>query len=237
MKNVLDDDICKSMIGMGEFIGFTGIQTNKFKDEYEDKNVRTNTACVIDSVSIALKLYGKVKKHVLADSDNLYSVLRFTKYLKGDKMIKHSDAKFENQKIGDNYYDSNYTMLVFLSEFKGGELRIYTNNCEYYDIQPTRGDIIIFNHNVPHEVLEVSEGIRYNIRTDVLTLTNKFDFGFNGATQNTNQTTIGRVTQNTNQTTPGGFRFGRATQNTNQTLFDGDRPAPSGLALNGGFMN
>jgi predicted 2-oxoglutarate/Fe(II)-dependent dioxygenase YbiX len=102
--------------------------------------------------------------------DDIYDYLRFTKYNIGNSMVRHQDGKFYNINYNNNKYNSNYTLIIFLSNVEGGELKIYNNDNEYYYIKPKKGAICIINQNTEHEALPVLKGIKYNIRTDLLKL-------------------------------------------------------------------
>lgn len=163
-ENVVSYTICDKLIKQGELTGFTNMQTNKFKEEYNDNTIRNNTACVIQNKLLINKLKN-ILKDIMPKIDEIYDYLRFTKYKVGNSMVRHLDGKFNN-----NFYNSNYTLIIFLSDAEGGDIRVYNNDNTYYDIKPKKGAICIINQNTEHEVLPVLNGIKYNIRTDLLEL-------------------------------------------------------------------
>lgn len=163
-ENVLNETACKKIINKGNEIGFTDVQTNKYNDTYINKKIRNNKACVLKDDYIYRLLKYRIEDLV---DKNLYDNLRFTKYEKGNYMVKHLDNKFRSFKINDKYYTSEYSVIIFLNTSNGGNLRIY-NDSTYYDIQPKMGTVVVFHQDLNHEALPVINGVKYNIRTDLI---------------------------------------------------------------------
>lgn len=165
-ENVLNESACKKIINKGNEIGFTDVQTNKYNDTYINKKIRNNKACVLKDEYIFKLL--KYKIGDLVDKNlELYDNLRFTKYEKGNFMVKHLDNKFKSFKINNKYYSNDYSVIIFLNTTRGGDLRMY-NDSTYYDIQPKMGSVVIFHQDLNHEALPVKNGVKYNIRTDLV---------------------------------------------------------------------
>lgn len=119
---------------------------------------------------------------------------RFYKYDKGDFFKVHTDgawpgsAVIDNELIMDAYPDrfSQMTFLVLLSEdFKGGATQFLidkdnpqlpartTHNAKTIDIRTPAGGVLCFPHGFHplhclHSSEEISSGVKYIIRTDVL---------------------------------------------------------------------
>lgn len=84
-------------------------------------------------------------------------------YSPGEKYVEHNDSEeFINGKW-KKVVDRDYTIIFYLnSDYEGGEL-VFPN--QGVTIKPKEGSIVIFpsDHHYPHEVIPVSEGVRYAI--------------------------------------------------------------------------
>ena len=108
---------------------------------------------------------------------------RISEYNKGARFNIHRDACYvKNEDIR-----SIYTIIIYLNDnFQGGETIFYKTNkkrqmCqtvqqemdnnEYkikYSYKPKQGEVLIFDHDIIHEGIEVSNGNKYICRTDVV---------------------------------------------------------------------
>lgn len=81
------------------------------------------------------------------------SFITISKLLVGDGMNAHMD----NQSINSNHF---ICMAYINSDFNGGEINFPELKIVH---KPTAGDILIYKANILHEVLPVTDGIRYSI--------------------------------------------------------------------------
>lgn len=73
------------------------------------------------------------------------------------------------------------SMMIYLNDdFSGGQTGFLEkkprtsgrsrkrNNRTRFQVEPRRGSAVVFDHLVLHEGIEVSEGVKYAVRTDVI---------------------------------------------------------------------
>ncbi len=95
-----------------------------------------------------------------------YKTLNFSVMLPGGKNVLHMDNVYldSNLSLKDKPFDSNdRSGLLYLNDcYEGGELYFPRQD---FKIKPWAGTFIFFegNSDLPHEVLEVTSGERYNI--------------------------------------------------------------------------
>lgn len=118
---------------------------------------------VIDSVDKCILFLNKE----FCSQNKLYNDLRiiniFGAALKpGEKYQRHADKHY--------YYDDKkesdivYTGLLYLNDdYSGGELILEDQPEDKVAFKPTPGTLIYFTEDVFHEVLPITNGIRYNI--------------------------------------------------------------------------
>jgi len=91
------------------------------------------------------------------------SRMHVVKYEPGNYFKKHYDECYQV----DNKW-AELTVIVYLNDnFEGGETIFHELDKEYV-YKPTKGDIVIFDHDYLHEGCIVREGSKYIIRCDVL---------------------------------------------------------------------
>lgn len=88
--------------------------------------------------------------------------LRFYKYHEGERFARHPDISFEKTENERSFL----SFIVYLNEdFRGGETKF-----EGRLIQPKVGSAIVFPHDLLHEGMIVSRGVKRVLRTDVMGL-------------------------------------------------------------------
>ena len=104
----------------------------------------------------AISINGSSLKATITD---LSLPLEFYKYEAGDFIKRHSDAPRE---LNGKY--SKLTLVLYLSDnCKGGETFFDKYGLK---INPTCGVALLFNQELNHEALIVTEGIKYVLRTN-----------------------------------------------------------------------
>merc|ERR1712032_1746467 len=64
---------------------------------------------------------------------------------------------------------SYFTVLLYLNdEYRGGTTEFVTLNGGRVPLIPQTGMVLVFEHDMPHEGLELLEGTKYVMRTDVM---------------------------------------------------------------------
>lgn len=86
--------------------------------------------------------------------------LEFYKYDVGDYIERHTDA---SMKLNDGN-ESNFTALIYLNDtYVGGETFF---NAKKKEISPEAGSLLLFNHRLDHEALEIKLGTKYIYRSN-----------------------------------------------------------------------
>jgi len=153
--DVLSEDECNDIIKKSDDIGFIDIDT--MSNSFTDKDAK-NKSCIIIDDNVFDLLKEKTKYLYNTKKLQLYDNLKFIKYEEGEFSIKHIDNKHCN---------SLYTIIIFLNETDGGDLRIHNKN-NHYDFSSKTGRVVIFHKDLFHEVLPVLNSISYRIKTDII---------------------------------------------------------------------
>lgn len=93
--------------------------------------------------------------------------LSFLRYGKGNFFRPHTDGQLD---LPDGR-KSRVTVQIYLGEdgVEGGATRIMDTNKKYIDIEPKKGRVLIFQQRgVYHSGEEVTKGMKYALRTDIL---------------------------------------------------------------------
>ena len=136
---------------------------------------RRSSRCIVDSVDQAAEIWKRVKEHVPPVWNHagvewravgLNERLRFLRYSPGDFFAPHCDGCYERE----NGERSFITLQLYLNEdFEGGAtafLDTFSNAA--FSLQPKTGNVLIFQHDIYHEGAEVTKGLKYAVRTDVM---------------------------------------------------------------------
>ena len=166
IQNVIDPERCTELISMGKSKGFASAPLHDaFGNEYKAEDHRHNHRVIIESQEIADELWECIK-HVVPKNVNMCEAiglnpyLRFYEYNVGHFFKRHLDRPLRL----DNGDYSIFTVLFYLNgDFTGGETAFDDGK-----ITPETGSALIFNHRMYHESLEITEGTKYAIRSDVI---------------------------------------------------------------------
>lgn len=93
--------------------------------------------------------------------------LSFLRYSKGNFFKPHTDGQLS---LPDGR-KSRVTIQIYLGDdgVKGGATRILGTKEKYLDVEPKKGRALIFQQRgVNHSGEEVTEGLKYTLRTDIL---------------------------------------------------------------------
>ena len=170
IDDVFTEEECEELIVASEAIGYKrALVIAGDRHEY-DPLTRNNMRCVIDDHVMANKIFDRIKEYVPETFDGRKLVgintrLRFLRYEEGQYFKAHYDGSY-NAPNGDK---TLITLQLYLREGTGGATRFLVNGRgEYCDVEPIRGRVLMFEHNILHGGAEVEEGVKYVIRTDIL---------------------------------------------------------------------
>jgi Rps23 Pro-64 3,4-dihydroxylase Tpa1-like proline 4-hydroxylase len=172
VRNVFTPQECALWIRLAETKGFEPALVGQ--DQQLDLDYRKSDRCLIFSDILAEEVFGRIK-HLLPQTRGrkqrkiagLNERMSFLRYFPGDYFRSHMDGSYKG-KHGSSYY----TVMVYLNEgFEGGATRFlssWESPDPTIDLVPEIGMVVVFDHNVLHEGLEVTAGVKYAVRTDVM---------------------------------------------------------------------
>lgn len=179
VDNVLDKAQCQMLIDKSEqdhqysqaqiTVGY-----NQFR---KDTDMRNNDRVIFDDAKLAEQLFALVKPFLPDVYKDLWHLkglndrLRFYRYSEGQIFKIHFDAPFERNENEKSFL----TLIFYLNDsFEGGETAFfhYRGSADKalvkYKCFPKQGKALIFDHKQLHEGSEVTEGMKYVLRTDVM---------------------------------------------------------------------
>ena len=172
INNVFSDEECSNLIIHSEKIGFVQASSyiDKLKKEHFFLEIRKSLRCIIDSVNFAKILYKRIS-HVVPNNYNNMTFceinprFRFLKYTSGDHFAKHTDEHYKN----DKNEISLITVLIYLNDdYEGGSTTFLFDDSTQISITPKIGLICLMDQNILHEVPNITNGIKYVIRTELM---------------------------------------------------------------------
>ena len=88
---------------------------------------------------------------------------RCYRYKRGMRFAMHSDGAFYRSEREQSWY----TLMVYLNEeFEGGNTTFFVE--PEVSIRPRTGMALLFQHPIVHEGSEVTSGVKYVVRTDLM---------------------------------------------------------------------
>jgi hypothetical protein len=168
LDNVLAADECESPVRKIDELGPEIATINTSQGVQVQTDVRNNERVIFDDVELAQQLFDAARKQLPAEMRKRSIVganerFRCYRYQPGMRFAPHADGSFERNESEKSFY----TFLVYLNEgFTGGETNLFTQ--PELSIAPRRGRGLLFQHPIVHEGAEVTEGVKYVARTDIM---------------------------------------------------------------------
>jgi prolyl 4-hydroxylase len=162
---VLDDDECSAMVERAESIGFEIATINAWEGPRVDTKVRNNDRVIVDDFDLAQDLWSRVRDRIPPlrggrQVRGLNERFRFYRYKPGQKFAWHSDGPFQRE----NGEISLLTFMIYLNDgYRGGGTRF-----EWTEVSGKCGMALVFDHGLIHEGAELTEGMKYVLRSDVM---------------------------------------------------------------------
>ena len=159
---------CERWIRRIQLAGTELATINTKRGSQVDSQIRNNRRVIFDDPEWAHELFERVKDQVPQDIHEMSLAgvnerLRCYEYQAGQRFAPHSDGAF----IRDDRERSWYTYMVYLNEgFEGGET-VFLVEPEVI-IRPRAGSALLFQHPIIHEGNEVTAGVKYVVRTDLM---------------------------------------------------------------------
>ncbi|KAG0253685.1 hypothetical protein DFQ27_007269 [Actinomortierella ambigua] len=179
LQQVFTEKECLALIQASENQGYVPAKVNMGSHEELIPEYRKSLRCIIDDHEFARKVFERVAPFVPATYANRPVVginerFRFLKYLPGDCFMPHYDGEYrrpdgsgEVSKVTIQIYlngDCIGGETSFLEEKMGGS----TQPVKAVRVNPTTGQVLIFEHPLLHEGSPVIDGVKYAIRSDIM---------------------------------------------------------------------
>lgn len=127
-------------------------------------NVRNNERTILEDKAWVSLLWHRLASATLPaiqgeSPAGLPRELRFYKYTPGQRFKMHKDGPWHEDGL-----TSRLTFLLYLNDgYADGE-----TDFRDFKISPVAGDALLFIHDTWHEGAEVSSGVKYVLRSDVM---------------------------------------------------------------------
>ena len=165
ISNILTADECQEQIAFAEQRGFE-IATIEARDGPRlDTEVRNNDRVIVDDIARAVHLWERVAPFIPSNMQGRQVVglnerIRYYRYNIGQQFDWHYDGFFRR----DNGEQSHFTFMIYLNDgYAGG-----TTQFEELEVKGKRGMALVFEHEQLHRGAEVTRGMKYVLRSDVM---------------------------------------------------------------------
>lgn len=155
-----------ALIALAEGRGFDTAPVSTLRGPVHMPDVRNNTRVMFNAPDLATHLWERLAPWLPPtfeggwEAIGLNERLRFYRYDPGQRFNLHRDGHFARSADERSFL----TLLLYLNgDFVGGQTRFL--NAE---VQPSRGDALVFEHHLLHEGAPVVAGRKYVLRSDVM---------------------------------------------------------------------
>jgi hypothetical protein len=167
LDDVLTADECAATIARIDALGPEAAPITTPAGFVMRPDIRNNTRVIFDDVQLARDLFDRVAERVPSRLCDMHPVganerFRCYRYEPGQKFSAHYDGAF----VRDSHERSHLTFIVYLNDGFGGGATAFLD----HDVvaRPRPGRALLFQHQILHEGCEVTSGIKYVLRTDVM---------------------------------------------------------------------
>ncbi len=165
VEDFLTRQECLNMIVKSEGVGYELAKVNTVGGTKVRTDIRNNSRAFYKSEELAQELWTKIQPFVLtplagSTAIGLNELFRFYRYQRGHKFKGHFDESY----IRNEHEASYFTFMVYLNDnFQGGDTTF-----RGLRMRPRQGMALLFLHNLYHEGSEVTQGVKYVLRSDVM---------------------------------------------------------------------
>ncbi|MBD2768313.1 2OG-Fe(II) oxygenase [Hymenobacter sp. BT664] len=165
VEDFLTREECLANIVLSEKIGYEPAKVNTAAGARLRTDIRNNNRAFYRSEELAQALWEKARPFVPAQLGHstaigLNELFRFYRYQRGHQFKGHFDESY----IRSDQEASYLTFMVYLNDnFQGGDTVFQGRS-----IQPRQGMALIFLHSLYHAGSEVTQGVKYVLRSDVM---------------------------------------------------------------------
>lgn len=165
VHDFLSERECSEWIRFSEIEGYEIAKIVQGRKQVLNRAIRNNDRVIYDDEELAKNYFIRSHDFLISDLSisrvsGLNSRFRFYKYSVGQHFKQHQDGSY----IKNINEWSEFTFMVYLNDnFKGGETKFLRSI-----VEPKRGSLLLFKHELVHEGCTVQEGTKYVLRTDVM---------------------------------------------------------------------
>ena len=174
IDDFMSHEECDAWIKWSETHGYEDALIISEDGAERNEEIRNNDRIIHDNSDYAEKLWSKAKPLVpeifsARKAIGLNERFRFYRYDVGQKFDWHLDGSFERE----NGEKSQFTFLIYLNDdYDGGTTSFSSFKSpmiyEDFSIAPKKGNALLFFHPIFHRGDEVTSGMKYVIRSDVM---------------------------------------------------------------------
>jgi prolyl 4-hydroxylase len=167
VDEVLTADECKQLVERIEQLGPEPAPITTARGFQMRPDIRNNTRVMFDDHALAHALFTRLADAIPTPLWGQRAVganerFRCYRYEPGQRFAPHTDGAYRR----DEQEVSLLTLMVYLNEgFDGGETAFHDLGQK---VAPRTGMALLFQHRTYHEGCEVTRGIKYVLRSDVM---------------------------------------------------------------------
>jgi predicted 2-oxoglutarate/Fe(II)-dependent dioxygenase YbiX len=168
IEDFLTRQECLDTIVKSEGIGYELAKVNTASGAKVRTDIRNNSRAFYKSEELAQQLWEKLQPllppllaHMAGSTAiGLNELFRFYRYQRGHQFKGHYDERY----VRSEHEVSELTLMEYLNDnFQGGDTTF-----RGVSIQPRQGMALLFLHSLYHEGSEVTQGVKYVLRSDVM---------------------------------------------------------------------
>jgi predicted 2-oxoglutarate/Fe(II)-dependent dioxygenase YbiX len=164
----LSSEECVSHVERAEALGFEEASIGGSGEVYRE--YRDNDRVILDDADLSQATYERARPHLVAEwmmrsVSGFSERWRYYRYAPGQKFKVHGDGCHRRP----NGEESQFTFLIYLNDdVEGGSTNFHLPGGEVMKVRPRAGSALVFLHKHLHEGGEVTRGVKYVLRTDVM---------------------------------------------------------------------
>ncbi|HEX3764150.1 MAG TPA: 2OG-Fe(II) oxygenase [Kofleriaceae bacterium] len=158
---------CDAAIARTEQMGFAAAPITTAVGFVMRPDIRNNERVMFDDVELAAELFARIRDAVPGRLCGRRPVgvnerFRCYRYTPGQRFAPHYDGAFQRS----SHERSELTFMIYLNDgFTGGQTAFHECGVE---VEPHRGEALLFQHMLLHEGATVRSGVKYVLRSDVM---------------------------------------------------------------------
>lgn len=168
VEHLLDGEECGALIERIERAGPTVAPITTSRGFEMRPDLRNNSRVMFDDVALAATLFERILPHVPRRLEREWELcganerLRCYRYEAGQYFAPHFDGAF----VRHPDERSLLTFMVYLNDCPhGGATNFFASG---HSVTPKTGTALLFNHHLLHEGAEVTGGVKYALRSDLM---------------------------------------------------------------------